>query len=78
MAVGRAIVTNPRLILADEPTGNLDSQHGNEIMEMLSRLNDAGSTIVMVTYSMNDAAYTNRIVKLIDGQVVSEKHLLHA
>lgn len=78
VAVGRAIVTNPRLILADEPTGNLDTQHGNEVMEMLSSLNDAGSTIVMVTHSMNDAAYTNRIVKLIDGQVVSEKQLLHA
>ncbi|MGB0177911.1 MAG: ABC transporter ATP-binding protein, partial [Owenweeksia sp.] len=78
VAVGRAIVTNPRLILADEPTGNLDSQHGNEIMEMLSSLNEAGSTIVMVTHSINDAAYTNRIVKLIDGQVVSEKQLLHA
>ncbi|HBF20420.1 MAG: phosphonate ABC transporter ATP-binding protein [Owenweeksia sp.] len=78
VAVGRAIVTNPRLILADEPTGNLDTQHGNEIMEMLSSLNDAGSTIVMVTHSVHDAAYTNRIVKLVDGQIVSEKELLHA
>lgn len=77
VAVGRAIITRPRLILADEPTGNLDSQHGSEIMEMLSRLNDEGSTIVMVTHSMNDAAYTNRIVRLLDGQVVSEKKLLH-
>jgi putative ABC transport system ATP-binding protein len=78
VAVGRAIVTEPKLILADEPTGNLDSQHGNEIMEMLSRLNDKGSTIIMVTHSMNDAAYTNRIVKLLDGQIVSEKKLIHA
>lgn len=78
VAVGRAIVTRPKLILADEPTGNLDSQHGNEIMEMLSKLNDAGSTIIMVTHSMNDAAYTNRIVKLLDGQIVSEKKVAHA
>ncbi len=78
VAIGRAIVTNPALILADEPTGNLDSQHGNEIMEMLSNLNEAGSTIIMVTHSMNDAAYTNRIIKLVDGHIVSEKQLLHA
>ncbi len=78
VAVGRAIVTKPKLILADEPTGNLDSQHGNEIMEMLSKLNEEGSTIIMVTHSMNDAAYTNRIVKLLDGQIVSEKKVAHA
>lgn len=78
VAVGRAIVTRPKLILADEPTGNLDSQHGNEIMEMLSNLNDEGSTIIMVTHSLNDAAYSNRIVKLLDGQIVSEKRLMHA
>lgn len=78
VAVGRAIVTKPKLILADEPTGNLDSQHGNEIMEMLSKLNEEGSTIIMVTHSMNDAAYTNRIVKLLDGQIVSEKNVAHA
>mgnify|MGYP003624886242 CR=1 FL=1 len=78
VAVGRAIVTKPKLILADEPTGNLDSHHGNEIMEMLSKLNEEGSTIIMVTHSMNDAAYTNRIVKLLDGQIVSEKNVTHA
>lgn len=78
VAVGRAIVTKPKLILADEPTGNLDSQHGNEIMEMLSKLNEEGSTIIMVTHSMNDAAYTNRIIKLLDGQIVSEKKVAHA
>lgn len=78
VAVGRAIITKPKLILADEPTGNLDSQHGNEIMEMLSKLNEDGSTIIMVTHSMNDAAYTNRIVKLLDGQIVSEKNVAHA
>lgn len=77
VAVGRAIVANPRIILADEPTGNLDSVHGNEIMEMLTRLNDLGTTIIMVTHSMNDAAYTKRILKLMDGQIISEKELLH-
>lgn len=78
VAIGRAIVAKPRLILADEPTGNLDSGQGNEIMESLSHLNETGTTIIMVTHSMNDAAYSNRIVKLMDGQIVSEKNLLHA
>ncbi|MDZ7848216.1 MAG: ABC transporter ATP-binding protein [Owenweeksia sp.] len=77
VAIGRAIVTRPRLILADEPTGNLDSVQGNAIMETLSHLHDSGTTIVMVTHSMNDAAYSNRIVKLMDGQIVSEKNMLH-
>ncbi len=78
VAIGRAIVANPRIILADEPTGNLDSAQGNEIMETLSRLNEAGTTLIMVTHSMNDAAYSNRIVKLMDGQIVSEKNLVNA
>lgn len=78
VAIGRAIVSRPRIILADEPTGNLDSQQGNEIMEYLSRLNDRGTTIVMVTHSMNDASYSNRIVKLVDGRIISEKKLMHA
>lgn len=77
VAIGRAVVTEPHIILADEPTGNLDSAQGNEIMEILSRLNDNGTTIIMVTHSMNDAAYSNRIVKLLDGQIVSQKSLLH-
>ncbi|AEV33692.1 ABC-type antimicrobial peptide transport system, ATPase component [Owenweeksia hongkongensis DSM 17368] len=78
VAIGRAIVSKPRIILADEPTGNLDSAQGNEIMETLSSLNEAGTTLVMVTHSMNDASYSNRIVKLMDGQIVAEKALLHA
>ncbi len=75
VAIGRALVTRPRFILADEPTGNLDTEQGNEIMAALTALNDAGTTLVMVTHSMHDATYSNRIIKLRDGAVVSEKHL---
>jgi putative ABC transport system ATP-binding protein len=78
VAVGRAIVAKPSLILADEPTGNLDSTQGNEIMEMLSRLNDEGTSIIMVTHSSHDASYSQRIIRIMDGQVVSEKKVLHA
>jgi putative ABC transport system ATP-binding protein len=78
VAVGRAIVTRPELLLADEPTGNLDTAHGNEIMEMLTRLNEQGTTIIMVTHSLHDAAYSQRIVKLLDGRVAAEKRLQHA
>ena len=78
VAIGRAIVAKPRLILADEPTGNLDSVQGSEIMEILSHLNEAGTTLIMVTHSMNDAAYSKRLVKLMDGQIVSEKELVNA
>lgn len=73
VAVARALVNKPSLILADEPTGNLDSSHGNEVMELLCELNDAGTTIVMVTHSSHDASYSNRIINLLDGHVVSEK-----
>lgn len=78
VAIGRAIVSKPRILLADEPTGNLDTKQGNEIMEVLSSLNESGTTVVMVTHSMNDASYSNRIIKLMDGQIVAEKALLHA
>ncbi len=78
VAIARALVNKPSLILADEPTGNLDSTQGNEIMEMLSRLNDEGTTIVMVTHSSHDASYSQRIIRIMDGQVVSEKKVLHA
>ena len=78
VAIGRAIATDPRLILADEPTGNLDSVQGNEIMEILNGLNESGTTIIMVTHSMNDASYSNRLIKLMDGQLISQKDLLHA
>jgi putative ABC transport system ATP-binding protein len=73
VAVARAIVNKPNLILADEPTGNLDSEHGEEVMKILTTLNDEGTTILMVTHSADNAAYSRRIVNLIDGKVVSDK-----
>lgn len=72
VAVARALVANPKLILADEPTGNLDSAHGEEVMNLLKELNDEGTTIVMVTHSPSDAEYARRIVHLFDGYIVSE------
>lgn len=69
-AIARAIVYNPGLILADEPTGNLDSKNGIEVMELLRELNKAGTTIVMVTHSLRDASYAHRIINLFDGKVV--------
>jgi len=72
VAVARALVAEPTLILADEPTGNLDSAHGREVMEMLQRLNDAGTTIVMVTHSVAHADYARRTINLLDGRVVNE------
>ena len=72
VAVARAVVAKPRLILADEPTGNLDSANGEEVMNLLSRLNNSGTTIVMVTHSQRDAAYSRRIVHLFDGKIVTE------
>ncbi len=72
VAVARAVVTNPTLILADEPTGNLDSMHGEEVMNLLSDLNKAGTTIIMVTHSNRDSTYSRRIVHLFDGQIINE------
>lgn len=72
VAVARAVVANPKLILADEPTGNLDSAHGEEVMNLLAGLNKNGTTIIMVTHSQRDAEYSHRIVRLFDGQVVTE------
>ncbi len=72
VGIARAIVANPRIILADEPTGNLHSSQGKEIMNMFKRLNDEGTTIVQVTHSETNAAYGNRIVRLEDGWVVKE------
>ena len=72
VAVARAVVGEPKIILADEPTGNLDSRHGEEVMDMLSDLNEQGTTIVMVTHSPAYAEYGNRVVHLFDGQVVTE------
>ena len=72
VAVARAVVAGPKLILADEPTGNLDSAHGQEVMELLGELNRKGTTIVMVTHSQRDAEFSQRIIRLFDGQVISE------
>jgi putative ABC transport system ATP-binding protein len=73
VAIARAVVSNPALILADEPTGNLDSANGEEVMNLLRELNQAGTTIIMVTHSPHDASYANRVVNLFDGKVVTEK-----
>ena len=75
VAIARAVVSNPKLILADEPTGNLDSKNGKEVMELLSELNKEGTTIVMVTHSQHDAGFAKRIINLFDGQVVTEANL---
>ncbi len=72
VAVCRAVVAKPHLILADEPTGNLDSSHGEEVMNLLENLNKNGTTIVMVTHSQRDASYAQRIIRLFDGQIVTE------
>ena len=75
VAIARAVVANPKLILADEPTGNLDSKNGKEVMELLNELNKEGTTIVMVTHSQHDAGFAGRIINLFDGQVVTEVSL---
>ena len=72
VAIARAVVTRPRLILADEPTGNLDSTNGREVMALLRQLNEGGTTIVMVTHSMRDASYATRTINLFDGEVVDK------
>jgi len=72
VAVARAVIAKPSLILADEPTGNLDSSHGEEVMNLLDSLNQNGTTIVMVTHSQRDAEYSRRIIRLFDGQIINE------
>ncbi len=72
VAIARAVVSNPKLILADEPTGNLDSTNGTEVMQLLKELNQEGTTIVMVTHSQADAEYSHRTIHLFDGKIVSE------
>lgn len=73
VAIARAIVSEPSLILADEPTGNLDSARGEEVMNLLTELNENGSTIIMVTHSQRDAEFSSRLVNLFDGQIVTER-----
>ncbi len=75
VAIARAVVAEPRLILADEPTGNLDSKNGADVMNLLIQLNQEGATIVMVTHSQHDASFAHRIVNLFDGKVVTETKL---
>ena len=72
VAIARAVVANPKIILADEPTGNLDSKNGKEVMDLLTQLNREGTTVVMVTHSQHDAGYATRTINLFDGQVVNE------
>ena len=72
VAIARAVVANPKLTLADEPTGNLDSRNGAEVMNLLTELNREGTTIVMVTHSQHDAGFANRVINLFDGKVVPE------
>ena len=75
VAIARAVVSGPKLILADEPTGNLDSKNGREVMELLAELHKEGTTIVMVTHSQHDAGFADRVINLFDGQVVTEVNL---
>ncbi|MDA3616730.1 ABC transporter ATP-binding protein [Polluticaenibacter yanchengensis] len=76
VAFARAVVNNPKLILADEPTGNLDSNNGNEVMQLLTELNELGTTVIMVTHSEHDAKYSHRIIRMLDGQTVTENILI--
>lgn len=75
VAIARAVVVNPKIILADEPTGNLDSKNGKEVMELLTELNRGGTTVIMVTHSQHDAGYAARTINLFDGQLVAEVRL---
>jgi len=75
VAVARAVVGEPKIILADEPTGNLDSAHGEEVMRLLDEVNKAGTTVIMVTHSQRDASYSNRVLRLFDGQIINENIL---
>lgn len=76
VAIARAVVTNPKLILADEPTGNLDSKNGAEVMSLLTELNGEGTTIIMVTHSQHDASFAHRTVHLFDGSIVASNRNL--
>ena len=76
VAIARAVVCNPKLILADEPTGNLDSKNGQEVMDLLTQLNAEGTTIVMVTHSQRDAAFATRVVNMLDGMIVENGNMI--
>ncbi|MGF2414354.1 MAG: ABC transporter ATP-binding protein, partial [Ferruginibacter sp.] len=76
VAVARAVVNNPKIILADEPTGNLDSSNGNEVMQLLTDLNEKGTTVIMVTHSEHDSKYSHRIIRMLDGATVTENILI--
>ena len=76
VAVARAVVNSPKLILADEPTGNLDSINGTEVMQLLTDLNEQGTTIIMVTHNEHDAKFSHRIIRMLDGQTVTENFLI--
>ena len=71
-AIARAILPRPKLVLADEPTGNLDSKSGKEVMDLLSELHKEGTTIVMVTHSLHDANYADRVINMFDGEIVNQ------
>ena len=75
VAIARAVLSNPKIILADEPTGNLDSKNGKEVMNLLSELHQEGTTVIMVTHSQHDASYADRIVRLYDGEIVERVEL---
>mgnify|MGYP000544927480 CR=1 FL=1 len=75
VAIARAVLSNPKIILADEPTGNLDSKNGKEVMTLLSELHKEGTTIIMVTHSQHDASYADRIIRLYDGEIVNQVEL---
>lgn len=78
VAIARAVIDHPKLVLADEPTGNLDSKNGKEVIELLTELNKAGTTIVMVTHSNHDAGYADRVINLFDGKIADGKlHTIH-
>ena len=75
VAIARSVLANPKIILADEPTGNLDSKNGKEVMNLLSELHQEGTTVIMVTHSQHDASYADRIVRLYDGEIVERVEL---
>ena len=77
VAVARAVVNRPKLILADEPTGNLDSANGNEVMQILQRLHEEGASIVMVTHSAENASYSQRAIRMLDGKVIGQDAMGH-